>query len=71
MKADDAKRLKELSVENRRLKKAVADLTLAKQILGEALKGKRVSPPHRSVPPTFHSRRLRPCQGTLSDGIVH
>jgi len=40
MKADDAKRLKELHEENRRLKKAVADLTLDKQILDEALKGK-------------------------------
>lgn len=40
MKADDAKHLKELEVENRRLKKAVADLTLDKQILEEALKGK-------------------------------
>jgi transposase-like protein len=40
MKADDAKHLKELEIENRRLKKAVADLTLDKQILEEALKGK-------------------------------
>lgn len=40
MKANDAKRLKELQEENRRLKKAVADLTLDKQILDEALKGK-------------------------------
>ncbi len=40
MKANDAKRLKELSEENRRLKKAVADLTLDKQILEEAVKGK-------------------------------
>jgi transposase-like protein len=40
MKADDARRLKELQEENRRLKKAVADLTLDKQILDEALKGK-------------------------------
>lgn len=40
MKADDAKHLKELEVENRRLKKAVADLILDKQILEEALKGK-------------------------------
>jgi transposase-like protein len=39
MKADDAKRLKELEIENRRLKKAVADLTLDKQILEEAAKG--------------------------------
>ena len=36
MKADEARRLKELEVENTRLKKAVADLTLDKQILQEA-----------------------------------
>ncbi len=39
MKANDAKRLKELEIENRRLKKAVADLTLDKQIIEEATKG--------------------------------
>ena len=39
MKANDAKRLKQLEIENRRLKKAVADLTLDKQILEEATKG--------------------------------
>ncbi len=39
MKADEAKRLKELEIENRRLKKAVADLTLDKQILKEAARG--------------------------------
>ena len=37
---DHIKRLKELEEENRRLKKAVADLTLDKQILKEALEGK-------------------------------
>ena len=37
MKASDAKRLKELQQENARLKKAVADLTLDKQILQEAM----------------------------------
>ncbi len=36
MKASEAKRLKELEAENARLKKAVADLTLDKQILKEA-----------------------------------
>jgi transposase-like protein len=36
MKADGVKRLKMLEEENRRLKKAVADLTLDKQILKEA-----------------------------------
>jgi transposase-like protein len=36
MKADAMKRLKKLEEENRRLKEAVADLTLDKQILKEA-----------------------------------
>jgi len=39
IKANEAKRLKELEIENRRLKRAVADLTLDKQILAEASKG--------------------------------
>jgi putative transposase len=39
MKANDVKHLKELQAENGRLKKAVADLTLDKQILKEALEG--------------------------------
>jgi len=36
MKADEARRLKELELENARLKKAVADLTIDNQILKEA-----------------------------------
>ena len=40
MKAEEAKRLKELELENTRLKKLVADLSLDKQILEEALRGK-------------------------------
>lgn len=40
MKADDAKRLKELETENGRLKKAVAELTLDKQMLQELLRKK-------------------------------
>jgi putative transposase len=40
MKAEEAKRLKELEQENARLKKLVADLSLDKQILEEVLKGK-------------------------------
>lgn len=39
MKSAEAKRLKELEDENRRLKKVVADLTLDKDILQEALRG--------------------------------
>ena len=40
MKCDDMKLLKALQTENRRLKKLVADLSLDKQILEEAVKGK-------------------------------
>ncbi len=39
MKAQEARRLKELERENGRLKKAVAELTLDKLILREALEG--------------------------------
>ena len=39
MKAEEAKRLKELEIENLRLKKLVADLTLDKEILKEAMEG--------------------------------
>ena len=39
MKAEEAKRLKNLEEENKRLKKLVADLTLDKDILKEALEG--------------------------------
>ncbi len=40
LKLDQAKRLKELELENNRLRRVVADLTLDKLILSEALKGK-------------------------------
>jgi transposase-like protein len=39
MKAEEAKRLKELEIENARLKKMVAELSLDKEILAEALRG--------------------------------
>ncbi len=39
MKSEEARRLKQLEEEIRRLKKVVADLTLDKDILQEALKG--------------------------------
>ena len=39
LKADQVKRLKELEAENARLRRAVADLTLDKQILAEAARG--------------------------------
>ena len=40
MKADDAKRLKDLEAENARLKKLVADLSLDKQMLREVVQKK-------------------------------
>ncbi len=40
MKVDQAKRLKELEIENARLKRAVADLTVDKLILKEVTEGK-------------------------------
>ena len=40
MKADDAKRLKELEAENARLKRLVADLALDKQMLQEVVQKK-------------------------------
>ncbi len=39
MRAEQARRLKEVERENARLRKAVADLTLDKQILAEAARG--------------------------------
>ncbi len=40
MRVGQAKRLKELEVENTRLKRAVADLTVDKQILKDVVEGK-------------------------------
>ena len=39
LKTNQIKRMKELELENQRLRKAVADLTLDKQILAEAARG--------------------------------
>ena len=39
MKTDQVKRLKELEIENARLRRAVSDLTLDKLILAEAARG--------------------------------
>ncbi len=39
LKLDQVRRLKELELENSRLRRAVSDLTLDKQILTEALRG--------------------------------
>ncbi|WP_155276121.1 IS3 family transposase [Solemya velum gill symbiont] len=47
MGIDQLKELKRLQKENERLRKAVSDLTLDKQILSEAAKGKLLSPSRR------------------------
>lgn len=39
MKAEEAKRLKELEIENQRLKRLLADAELDKEILKEAMRG--------------------------------
>jgi putative transposase len=39
LKSDQVKRMKDLELENQRLRKAVSDLTLDKLILSEAAKG--------------------------------
>ena len=39
LKSDQVKRLKDLETENARLRKAISDLTLDKQILQEAARG--------------------------------
>ncbi|MBA1158935.1 IS3 family transposase [Microvirga mediterraneensis] len=47
LKSDQVKRLKELEMENARLRRAVSDLTLEKLILKEAAFGKLLSPARR------------------------
>ncbi|MFC5485158.1 IS3 family transposase [Microvirga aerilata] len=47
LKSDQVKRMKELEMENARLRRAVSDLTLEKLILKEAAFGKLVSPARR------------------------
>src|SRR5919205_2850276 len=44
LKSDQVKRLKDLEAENARLRRAVADLTLDKQILAEAARGSFSAP---------------------------
>ncbi|WP_455989503.1 IS3-like element ISMex5 family transposase [Methylorubrum extorquens] len=47
LKSDQVRRMKDLEVENQRLRKAIADLTLDKLILQEAAPGKLTSPARR------------------------
>ena len=59
MSGDQLRRLKELEKENERLRRAVSDLTLDKQILKEA--AGETSKPLAS--PSVHRSRLRPARG--------
>ena len=67
MKTDQLKRLKELELENMRLRRAVSDLTLDKLILKEAARGKLLSPTRRracvaTVQSRFGVSERRACQ---------
>jgi transposase-like protein len=50
LKSDQVRRMKELELENQRLRKAVADLTLDKLILAEACPGKASQAPPAGAP---------------------
>jgi hypothetical protein len=50
LKSDQVRRLKELELENQRLRRAVADLTLDKLILAEAARGNCLEPRMTFVP---------------------
>jgi putative transposase len=64
LKIEQVKRLKELELENTRLRKAVSDLTLDKLILQEASRGKllpRVAVPVEQVRVRLHVSERRAC----------
>jgi transposase-like protein len=61
MKADEAKRLRELEQENARLKRLVAELSLDKQMLQEVVKGKSW-PRRKGATPPARSRRASVCR---------
>ena len=48
MKSDEAKRLRELELENQRLKELLAEAELDKRILKDGLGGKLLSPARRA-----------------------
>ncbi|MBD3674807.1 MAG: transposase [Planctomycetaceae bacterium] len=59
MKSDEAKRLKELELENRRLKELLAESELDKRILKEALERNYYARPEDVMPSRMFSRRVR------------
>ena len=68
MPMDQVKRLKHLEKENSRLKQVVADLTLDKAILNEALAGKLLSPTRRRH--AVEQRATAP-GGLRASGVSH
>ncbi|WP_246413473.1 IS3 family transposase, partial [Methylobacterium brachythecii] len=67
LKSDQVRRMKEMEVENQRLRKAIADLTLDKLILQEAAPGKLTSPARRRaciehVMDVLHVSERRACR---------
>ena len=66
MSGDQLRRLKELEKENERLRRAVSDLTLDKQILKEAAQGETSKP---LAPPSVHRSCLRPARDLGAPGL--
>jgi transposase-like protein len=57
LRSDQVRRMKELELENQRLRKAVADLTLDKLILAEAARGRASQAPPAGVRASSMSSR--------------
>jgi len=75
MDRDQVKRLKDLETENARLRKLVADLSLDKDILKEALEGKILSPTRkrdavRHIRKTLDVSERRACRTIVTDVSV-
>src|SRR5271154_1463423 len=62
MKMDQARRLKDLEMENTRLKRAVAELTVDNQILKEGSRGKFYPPRNGGAKPSSMSSRCLGCR---------
>ena len=75
LKSDQIRRMKELELENQRLRKAVADLTLDKQILAEAARGNGLEPraparacrAHQAEAGRFRASRLQGARSASLD----
>ena len=66
LKTDQVRRMKDLEIENRRLRRAIADLTLDKLILEEAARGRRLEP---RAPPCLCRAHRRDDEGIRAPGL--